>query len=100
MSVERDVMEYDVVVVGAGPAGLSAAEVAVQTADAAVTEADHELDEVRRRAHQAADELHHAELRYSELSGRRRSIQERLENEVRRLTAEHFPPTEAARSAS
>ncbi len=31
-----------------------------------------------------ADELHHAELRYSELSGRRNSIRERLEAEWRR----------------
>ena len=63
---------------------LSTAEVAVQTADAAVTEADHALDEVRRRAHQAADELHHAELRFTELSGRRTAIRERLETEWRK----------------
>lgn len=34
-----------------------------------------------------------------DLVARFMAIQERLEAEVRRLTAEHFPPTEAARSA-
>ncbi|MDQ3950421.1 MAG: AAA family ATPase, partial [Gemmatimonadota bacterium] len=42
------------------------------------------LDEVRRRGGGAAEELHHAELRYTELSGRRAAIRERLETEWRR----------------
>ena len=42
------------------------------------------LDDVRRRAHQLADELHHAELRFTELSGRRTAIRERLETEWRK----------------
>ncbi|HEX6047736.1 MAG TPA: AAA family ATPase, partial [Gemmatimonadaceae bacterium] len=40
---------------------LMAAEEAVRAADAALTDAEHALDEARRHAHQAADELHHAE---------------------------------------
>jgi len=63
---------------------LAAAEEAVRSADAALTEAEHALDDVRRRAHQAADELHHAELRFTELSGRRTAIRERLETEWRK----------------
>ena len=63
---------------------LSAAEEAVRVADEALTEAEHTLDDVRRRAHQLADELHHAELRFTELSGRRTAIRERLETEWRK----------------
>ena len=37
-----------------------------------------------RRAHSLADSLHHAELRFTELSGRRTAIRERLEAEWRR----------------
>ncbi|HUQ81104.1 MAG TPA: AAA family ATPase, partial [Gemmatimonadaceae bacterium] len=63
---------------------LAAAEEAVRAADEALTEAEHALDEMRRRAHQAADDLHHAELRFTELSGRRTAIRERLETEWRK----------------
>ena len=63
---------------------LAAAETGVKAADASLTDAEHELDEVRRRAHQSADELHHAELRFTELSGRRTAIRERLETEWRK----------------
>jgi chromosome segregation protein len=63
---------------------LAAAEESVRVADAALTEAEHDLDDVRRRAHQLADELHHAELRFTELSGRRTAIRERLETEWRK----------------
>ena len=63
---------------------LTAAEDGVRTADASLTDAEHALDEVRRRAHQSADELHHAELRFTELSGRRTAIRERLETEWRK----------------
>jgi chromosome segregation protein len=63
---------------------LAAAEEAVRLADEALTEVEHSLDDVRRRAHQLADELHHAELRFTELSGRRTAIRERLETEWRK----------------
>jgi chromosome segregation protein len=63
---------------------LAAAEEAVRVADEGLTEAEHTLDDVRRRAHQLADELHHAELRFTELSGRRTAIRERLETEWRK----------------
>jgi chromosome segregation protein len=63
---------------------LATAEEAVRLADAGLTEAEHTLDDVRRRAHQLADELHHAELRFTELSGRRTAIRERLETEWRK----------------
>jgi chromosome segregation protein len=76
---------------------LTSAEHAVQTADAALIEADHALDDVRRTAHQMADELHHAELRFTELSGRRTAIRERLETEWRKPLDElmqSFTPVE------
>lgn len=63
---------------------LAAAEHAVIAADNSLTEAEHALAEMRRLAHQAADELHHAELRFTELSGRRTAIRERLETEWRK----------------
>ena len=67
-----------------GEARLAGAETAVLEADEALTSAEHALDDRRRHAGTLADELHHAELRYSELSGRRNSIRERLETEWRR----------------
>ena len=46
--------------------------------------AEHALDDVRRRAQAHHDELHQAELRHTELGGRRTAIRERLEAEWRR----------------
>jgi len=63
---------------------LATAEQSVRLADEALTDAEHTLDDVRRQAHQLADELHHAELRFTELSGRRTAIRERLETEWRK----------------
>lgn len=74
---------------------LTGAERAVKLADEAVSEADHALDAVRRGAAQTSDLLHTTELRYSELSGRKTAIRERLETEWRRpldeLMAENVP---------
>jgi chromosome segregation protein len=67
-----------------GDARLADAEQRVGVAYQALTDAEHALDEVRRRACASADELHHAELRFTELSGRRAAIRERLETEWRR----------------
>ncbi|MDE3153105.1 MAG: AAA family ATPase, partial [Gemmatimonadota bacterium] len=63
---------------------LAGAERAVISTDAALTEAEHTLDRARHEGTAAADELHHAELRFTELSGRRAAIRERLETEWRK----------------
>ncbi|MGH7668829.1 MAG: chromosome segregation protein SMC [Gemmatimonadaceae bacterium] len=63
---------------------LTTAERAVTTTDAALTETEHALDRARHEGSAAADELHHAELRFTELSGRRTAIRERLETEWRK----------------
>nr|MBA3672663.1 AAA family ATPase [Gemmatimonadaceae bacterium] len=67
-----------------GEARLTAAEGAVRDADAALVAAESALSEVRRRSQALSDELHHAELRFTELSGRRAAIRERLETEWKR----------------
>jgi chromosome segregation protein len=67
-----------------GETSLSDAEVAVQAADERLTATDHALGEIRRRSTSVSDELHHAELRFTELSGRRAAIRERLETEWKR----------------
>ncbi|MDE3217523.1 MAG: AAA family ATPase, partial [Gemmatimonadota bacterium] len=67
-----------------GEQRLADAERSVATTDAALTEAEHALDRARHEGTAVADELHHAELRYTELSGRRTAIRERLEAEWRR----------------
>jgi chromosome segregation protein len=67
-----------------GEARLAGAEAAVRVADDALTTADHALGEIRRRSTALGDELHHAELRFTELSGRRSAIRERLETEWKR----------------
>ena len=65
-------------------ARLAGSEAAVRESDAQLDTAEHALDDARRRAAVAADQLHHAELRFSELSGRRSAIRERLEAEWKR----------------
>ena len=67
-----------------GEARLAGAEAAVRAADEALVAAEQALHEARRAAGSASDEMHHAELRYTELSGRRAAIRERLETEWRR----------------
>ena len=67
-----------------GQGRLDEAERGVQLADEALAAAERQLTEVRRRSSGLADELHHAELRYAELSGQRAAIRERLETEWRR----------------
>jgi chromosome segregation protein len=56
----------------------------VRTADETLTGAEGLLNEVRRRSAVVGDELHHSELRFTELSGRRLAIRERLETEWKR----------------
>jgi chromosome segregation protein len=67
-----------------GEGRLVAAEEGLRAADAALTAVEHALDEARRQSHLRGDELHHAELRLTELGGRRAAIRERLEAEWRR----------------
>jgi chromosome segregation protein len=67
-----------------GEARLAKAEGAVHAADTALSDADHALDHARRESQSHNDELHHAELRHTELGGRRAAIRGRLETEWRR----------------
>jgi chromosome segregation protein len=80
-----------------GEASLAAAEVAVRATDEALTAADHAVSEHHRRLTATSDELHHAELRFTELSGRRTAIRERLEMEWKRPLEEmiaEVPPVD------
>ena len=67
-----------------GEAHLQAAERAVRSADEQLTTAEHALDDARRRSSQIVQELHEAEVAFTELSGRRAAIRERLETEWRK----------------
>jgi chromosome segregation protein len=60
---------------------LAAAERAVREIDERLSADEHAVAEMRRRAALLGEELHAAELRYTELSGRRAAIRERLEAE-------------------
>jgi chromosome segregation protein len=60
---------------------LSDAERAVREVDERLTSDEHGLVEMRRHSSVLSEELHAAELRYTELSGRRAAIRERLEAE-------------------
>ena len=60
---------------------LSDAERAVRDVDERLTSEEHALVEMRRHSSALSEELHAAELRYTELSGRRAAIRERLEAE-------------------
>ncbi|OYV66303.1 MAG: hypothetical protein B7Z72_11585, partial [Gemmatimonadetes bacterium 21-71-4] len=77
-----------------GEQRLADAERSVATTDAALTEAEHVLDRARHEGTAMADELHHAELRFTELSGRRTAIRERLETEWRQPLDEMIAATE------
>ena len=63
---------------------LDTAEGAVTAANERVAAAEHDLDAARSAAHARSEAMHHAELRYTELAGRRAAIRERLEAEWRR----------------
>ena len=67
-----------------GEARLDWAEGAVKGADEQLANTEHALDDTRRKSHSHNEELHHAELRHTELGGRRAAIRERLEAEWRR----------------
>jgi len=63
---------------------LADAEAAVAASTAALDAAEQMLDEARRRAVALGEQLHGAQLRHTELSGRREAIRQRLETEWRR----------------
>jgi chromosome segregation protein len=67
-----------------GEGRLARAESGVEAADAALIAAERALDDARRLSHAQSEELHQAELRLTELAGRRTAIRERLEAEWRR----------------
>ena len=69
---------------------LAGAEQALRDADAGLAAAEQALDSARRHATAVNEELHHAELRHTELAGRRAAIRERLETEWRRPLDELF----------
>ena len=78
-----------------GERSLFDAEGAVRFADEANTAAEHALSDSHKRATAVSDELHHAEVRFTELSGRRTAIRERLETEWKRPLEEmiaEIPP--------
>jgi chromosome segregation protein len=60
---------------------LADAEQAVRAVDEKLSAEEHTLTEMRRHTGSLSEELHAAELRYTELSGRRAAIRERLEAE-------------------
>ncbi|MEP6989711.1 MAG: AAA family ATPase, partial [bacterium] len=67
-----------------GEMRLTDSEAAVRQADESLATSETALNDVRRRSSAVSDELHHAELRFTELSGRRLAIRERLETEWKR----------------
>ena len=69
-------------------ARLADAERAVAASTFALDAAETTLDEARRRASALAEQLHGAQLRHTELSGRREAIRQRLETEWRRSVAD------------
>jgi chromosome segregation protein len=71
-------------------AQLADAEHTVAAATASLDAAERSLEEARRRASALGEQLHGAELRHTELSGRREAIRQRLETEWRRTLEDLF----------
>ncbi|HVH39938.1 MAG TPA: AAA family ATPase [Gemmatimonadaceae bacterium] len=81
---------------------LAAAEEGVRMSDTALKASDHALDTSRHEADAAGQTLHLSELRFSDLSGKRAAIKERLEAEWRRPLDElmaGYEPVEAEEDA-
>ncbi|MFL5556057.1 MAG: chromosome segregation protein SMC [Gemmatimonadaceae bacterium] len=74
---------------------LTDAERAVHEIDERLASDEHALGEMRRHSTALGDELHAAELRYTELSGRRTAIRERLEAEWKKPVEELLAGAEA-----
>jgi len=64
------------------------AEEGLRAADASLQTGDESLELVRKQAVHLAEELHHTELRHTQLEARRQNIRERLETEWRKPIAE------------
>ena len=78
-------------------ARLASAEVALREAAETLTVAERVLDDSRRALSQVGEQLHAAELRHTDLSGRREAIRQRLETEWRRTLEDllsNFEPLE------
>jgi chromosome segregation protein len=67
---------------------LADAELAVRELDEQLASDEHALTEMRHHVAALGEELHSAELRYTELSGRRTAIRERLEAEWKKPVEE------------
>ena len=78
-----------------GETRLGDAEQSVREIDAGLITSDALLADMRRHAGALSDELHAAELRYTELSGRRTAIRERLEAEWKKPVDELLAGAEA-----
>ncbi len=74
---------------------LADAELAVREVDERLTNNEHALTEMRHHVAALGEELHSAELRYTELSGRRTAIRERLEAEWKKPVDELLAGVEA-----
>jgi chromosome segregation protein len=74
---------------------LADAELAVREVDERLTNDEHVLAEMRHHVAALGEELHSAELRYTELSGRRTAIRERLEAEWKKPVDELLAGAEA-----
>ncbi|HET7614270.1 MAG TPA: chromosome segregation protein SMC [Gemmatimonadaceae bacterium] len=74
---------------------LADAEQAVHDIDERFSSEEHLLSELRRNVSMAGEELHAAELRYTELSGKRAAIRERLEAEWKKPVDELLAGAEA-----
>ncbi len=87
---------------GEAEAALTNAEATVRDTDTELLEASQSLDAARAATVSASETLHAAELRHTELAGRRAAIRERLEAEWRRPLDELFAdyqPVEAEEDA-
>ena len=74
---------------------LADAERDLHEIDQRLSDDEHSLGEMRRRASALSEELHAAELRYTELSGRRAAIRERLEAEWKKPVDELLASAES-----
>ncbi len=78
---------------------LADAEQMVKQVDEQLSTTDRRLSEMRRHAAALGEELHAAELRYTELSGRKAAIRERLEAEWRKPVDELLAAAETLEMA-
>ena len=74
---------------------LAEAELAVKQVDESLNNTEHALAEMRRDSLVLSEELHSAELRLTELSGRKTAIRERLEAEWKKPLEELLQSAEA-----